>query len=260
MIEAKPTVVFVHGAFAESASWDLVIEQCQTEHHQFEPGFRPTLMGPHSIKVVAAANPLRSIAGDAAYLRDVIAGIGGPIVLVGHSYGGFVITEAAAGNESVVGLVYVNAFAPDQGESAFGLTAKFPGSSGEAFITNPISTGGVEFTIKQDLFQHAFAADVSAKRAAVMAATQRPAAEKALTEGLPTHSPAWKTIPSWFVFGERDRIIPSALHRFMADRAGSRGTLEVAGASHAVMVSNPDTVATTLLLAINALSAATASH
>ncbi len=259
MAEPKPTVVLVHGAFAESASWDLVIERCQAEHHQIEPGFRPSLAGPHSLNVVAAANPLRSVAGDAAYVRDVIAGVGGPVVLVGHSYGGFVITEAAAGNESVVGLVYVNAFAPDHGESAFGLAAKFPGSSGEAFAANPISTGGVEFAIRQDLFHHTFAADVPARRAAVMAATQRPATEKALTDGLPTDAPAWKSIPSWFVFGELDRIIPAALHRFMADRAGSKAPMEVAGGSHAVMVSDPDAVAATILTALNAVSGVTAS-
>ena len=260
MAEQKPTIVLVHGAFAESASWDLVIQRCQAEHHQFEAGLRPSLLGGHSLPVVAAANPLRSIAGDAAYVRDVIAGVGGPVVLVGHSYGGFVITEAAAGNEAVVGLVYVGAFAPEQGESAFGLSTKFPGSSlGDALDANPVSTGGVEFAIRQDLFHHQFAADVPAIRAAVMGATQRPATEKALTDGLPTNAPAWKSIPSWFVFGELDLNIPAALHRFMANRAGSKGTLEVAGASHALMVSNPDAVATTILTAVHAVSAATAS-
>jgi pimeloyl-ACP methyl ester carboxylesterase len=259
MAEQTPTVVLVHGAFAESASWDLVIERCQAEHHQFEAGLRPSLLGGHSLQVVAAANPLRSVGGDAVYVRDVIASVDGPVVLVGHSYGGFVVTEAAAGNESVVGLVYVNAFAPDQGESAFGLAAKFPGSSGEAFAAYPVSTGGVEFAIKQDLFHYTFAADVPARRAAVMAATQRPATEKALTDGLPTDQPAWKSIPSWFVFGELDRIIPAALHRFMADRAGSRGTLEIPGASHALMVSNPDAVAATILTAVDAVGAATSA-
>jgi pimeloyl-ACP methyl ester carboxylesterase len=260
MSEQKPTVVLVHGAFAESASWDLVIERCQAEHHQFEAGFRPSLIGPHSLKVVAAANPLRSVAGDAAYVRDVIAGIGGPVVLVGHSYGGFVITEAAAGNESVVGLVYVCAFAPEHGESAFELSRKFPGSSlGDTLDAYPLSTGGVEFAIRQDVFHHQFAADVSARRAAVMGATQRPVSEKALTDGLPTETPAWKRIPSWFVFGELDLNIPAALHRFMADRAGSKGTMEVAGASHALLVSNPDAVASTILSAVDAVTAATAS-
>ena len=259
MTDQKPTIVLVHGAFAESASWDLVIERCESEHHQFEAGLRPSFQGEHSLKVVAAANPLRSVAGDAAYVRDVIAAVGGPVVLVGHSYGGFVVTEAAARNESVVGLVYVNAFAPEQGESAFGLAAKFPGSNGDAFAPYPISTGGIEFAIRQDMFHHAFAADVPARRAAVMSATQRPATEKALTDGLPTEAPAWKNIPSWFVFGELDLIIPVALHRFMADRAGSKGTMEIPGASHALMVSNPDAVAATILTAVNAVSSAAAS-
>ena len=258
MSEQKPTIVLVHGAFAESASWDLVIERCQSETHQFEAGLRPSLLGGHSLKVIAAANPLRSVAGDAAYVRDVIASTGGPVVLVGHSYGGLVITEAAAENHSVIALVYVNAFAPDQGESAFGLAAMFPGSSNEAFAAHPISSG-VEFAIRQDLFHRVFAADVSPIRAAVMGATQRPATEKALTDGLPTHVPAWKSIPSWFVFGDKDLIIPAALHRFMAERASSKGTTEVAGASHAVMVSNPAAVAATILAAVNAVSAAESS-
>jgi pimeloyl-ACP methyl ester carboxylesterase len=201
---------------------------------------------------------LRSVAGDAAYVRDVIASIGGPVVLVGHSYAGFVITQAAAESQSVIALVYVNAFAPDQGESAFGLAAMFPGSSNEAFAAYPTSSG-VEFAIRQDLFHHTFAADVSAIRAAVMGATQRPATEKALTDGLPTQAPAWKSIPSWFVFGDMDLIIPAALHRFMADRAGSKGTLEMPGASHALMVSNPDAVAATILTAVKAVTPATAS-
>lgn len=259
MAEPKPTLVLVHGAFAESASWDFVIERCQAEHHQFEAGLRPSLLGGHSLPVVTAANPLRSIADDAAYVRDVIERVGGPVVLVGHSYGGFVITQAAAGNESVVGLVYVNGFAPEQGESAFGLSAKFPGGSPDAFAAYPLSTGGIEFAIKADHFHKAFAADVPARRAAVMGATQRPATEAALTGGLPTDQPAWKTIPSWFVFGELDLIIPAALHRFMADRAGSRGTLEIPGASHALMVSNPDAVAATILAAVDAVGAATSA-
>ena len=242
MSEQKPTVVLVHGAFAESSSWDLVIERCQTE------------------QVVAAANPLRSVAGDAAYVRDVVDAIGRPVVVVGHSYGGSVITEAAAGNDAVVGLVYVAAFAPEHGETALQLSNKFPGSSlGDTLITYPLRTGGVEHAIRQEAFHHQFAADVPARRAAIMAATQRPVTEQALSEGLPTDAPAWKTIPSWFVFGDQDLNIPVAAHRFMAERAGSRGTLEVAGGSHALSVSAPDAVATTILTAVSAVSAAATS-
>ena len=150
MSEQTPTVVLVHGAFAESASWNAVIERL----HERGAGHRGRTA------VVAAANPLRSVTGDAAYVRDVIAGIGGPVVLVGHSYGGIVITEAAAGNDAVVGLVYVGRFAPEQGESALQLSTMFPGSTlGDALAAYPVTTGGNELMIRQELFHHQFAAE-----------------------------------------------------------------------------------------------------
>lgn len=239
MTEQKPTVVLVHGAFAESASWSGVVEQLQAK----------------SWDVVAVANPLRGLTGDAAYLRDVIAGIGKPVVLVGHSYGGMVITEAAADLDLVRGLVYVAAFAPDHGESALDLSNKFPGGTlGDALTAYPVATGGNELALQQDKFHHQFAADVPAAQAAIMAVTQRPVTEAALTDGLPTKTPAWKSVPSWFVFGDSDLNVPLTALRFMAERASSKGTREVAGASHAVGVSNPDTVATTILDAVDALS------
>jgi pimeloyl-ACP methyl ester carboxylesterase len=239
MTHRKPAVVLVHGAFAESASWNGVVEHLQAK----------------SLEVVAAANPLRSLTGDAAYVRDVIAGLGKPVVLVGHSYGGMVITEAASGNESVIGLVYVAAFAPDHGESAFSLSAMFPGSSlGETLTAYPVSTGGNELAIRQDDFHQQFAADVPAAQAALMGATQRPVTEAALTAELPTEEPAWKTIPSWFVIGDQDRNIPAAVQRFGAKRAESRATREVQGGSHAVAVSNPDAVAASILEAVEATS------
>lgn len=234
MSEEKPAIVLVHGAFAESASWNPVIEGLQER----------------SFDVTAVANPLRGVAGDAAYVRDVIAGIGRPVVLVGHSYGGMVITQAAAGNDAVVGLTYVAGFAPEHGESAFELSGKFPGSTlASALVVNPLSTGGNEFTIAEESFHQQFAADVPAGTAAVMAATQRPVTEVALTTGLPTDAPAWGAIPSWFVFGSDDRNIPAELVRFMAERAGSRGTQEIAGASHALSVSCPDAVTAAILQA-----------
>jgi pimeloyl-ACP methyl ester carboxylesterase len=240
MTQTKPSVVLVHGAFAESASWNGVVQGLQAK----------------SLDVVAAANPLRSVAGDAAYVRDVIAGIGKPIVLVAHSYGGFVITEAAAGNDSVVGLVYVCSFAPDHGESAFALAARFPGSTLGPNTANayPVSTGGNDLAIKQEVFHEIFAPDVPAAQAALMGATQRPATDVALTGPLPTDAPAWKTIPSWFVFGEKDLIIPAELHRFMAKRANAKGTREIAGASHALSVSEPEAVVASILEAVNAVS------
>ncbi len=235
MSEQTPTIVLVHGAFAESASWGAVLDQLQSR----------------GLPVVAAANPLRSVAGDAAYVRDVISGLGTPVVLVGHSYGGIVITEAAAGNDAVVGLVYVAGFAPEHGESAFQLSTMFPGSTlAEALTAYPVSSGGNEFAIRQDAFHQQFAADVPAAQAAVMAATQRPVTEAALSGGLPADAPAWRQVPSWFVFGDRDLNIPVALHRFMAERAAAKTSRELAGASHALTLSEPEAVTATILEAV----------
>jgi pimeloyl-ACP methyl ester carboxylesterase len=231
----KPVVVLVHGAFAESSSWYGVIERLQAQ----------------SIETVAVANPLRSLEGDAQYVRDVVAGIGRPVVLVGHSYGGMVITEAAAGNDAVQALVYVCAFAPDHGETAFELSLKFPGSTlGDALNAYPVATGGNELAIRSDVFRQQFCADVPADQAALMAATQRPVTQAALTTGLPTTTPAWRTIPSWFVFSDLDLNIPVALHRFLAERAGAKDTREIAGGSHALSVSQPEAVTATVLDAL----------
>ena len=134
MSTERPTVVLVHGAFAESASWNGVIERLHA----------------HPVEVIAAANPLRSLSGDAAYLRDVLAGVGGPVVLVGHSYGGMVVTEAASGNDAVVALVYVGAFCPESGESALTLSTMFPGSTlAETLVGHPLSDGGTDLRIAQ---------------------------------------------------------------------------------------------------------------
>ena len=239
MNEHQPTIALVHGAFAESASWNGVIE----------------LLLARSLDVVAIGNPLRSLTTDAAYVRDVIASIGKPVVLVGHSYGGMVITEAASNNARVLALVYVGAFAPDHGESAFSLSTMFPGSTlGEAVAAYPVSTGGNELAIRPGVFHEQFAADVPAGLAALMAATQRPATEAALSEPLPTNEPAWKSIPAWFVVGGDDRNIPAELQRFEAKRAESRGTREVLDGSHAVAVSQPDVVAASILDAVTAVS------
>jgi pimeloyl-ACP methyl ester carboxylesterase len=244
MSQQAPTVVLVHGAFAESASWNGVIERLHDA----------------GIDAVAAANPLRSVTGDAAYLRDVIAGLGRPVLLVGHSYAGIVITEAASENPAVVGLVYVAAFAPDEGESALQLSTSFPGSTlGEALTSYPVSTGGNELTIRLDVFHDQFAADVPLPIAGKLGRTQRPVTEQALSEGLPTRNPAWKALPSWFVFGEKDRNIPAAALRFEAARADARGVHEVGGASHAISVSHPDEVTATILEAIDGCAEADAA-
>lgn len=239
MTEQRPTVVLVHGAFAESASWSGVIERLRER----------------ALDVVAAANPLRSLPGDAAYVRDVIDGVGAPVVLVAHSYGGMVITEAAAGSDRVSALVYVCGFAPDAGESAFELSTRFPGSTlGEALTAYPVTTGGNDLAIRPDAFHRQFAADVSPAQAALMSATQRPATEVALNGGLTAATPAWRTIPSWFVFSDQDLNIPVELHRFMAERAGAKVTREIRGASHALSVSEPEAVAATIVEAVDAVT------
>lgn len=239
MSTTKPIVLLVHGAFAGSDSWDGVVERLLAR----------------SVDVVALANPLRSVTGDAEYVRDVIAAIGRPVVLVGHSYGGIVVTGAAAENDAVKALVYVAAFAPETGESALELSGKFPGSTlGETLIGYPLTSGGNELRIRGDAFPTQFAEDVPTERAVVMAAEQRPVTELALTEGLPGAEAAWRRVPSWFVYGEQDKNIPAELERFMAERAGSRGTAEIAGASHALSVSHPAEVAATIIEAVDAVS------
>jgi pimeloyl-ACP methyl ester carboxylesterase len=232
--------VLVHGAFAESASWDGVVE----------------LLLEDSIDVVAAANPLRGLRGDAAYLRSVVAAVRSPVVLVGHSYGGIVVTDAASRLDQVSALVYVAAFAPDDGESALAMCAQQPGSMlAGALAPRRLASGEVECVIRPDAFRRVYAADVPADVAASMAVTQRPVTDVALSSGLRTRSPAWTSIPCWFVYGDQDRVIPVALHRRHAERARSWESREVAGASHAISTSNPDSVAASIVSAVRVCSA-----
>lgn len=224
---AKPTIVLVHGAFADSSSWNRVIPILQQDGYT----------------VVAAPNPLRGVRADADVVADIVKSIDGPVVLVGHSYGGSVISEAAEGLTNVKGLVYVAAFAPDTGETALGLTGRFPGSTLGAALAPPVrlTTGGNDLYILQARFHDQFAADVSASEARLMATGQRPVAEAALSEA--STAPAWKHLPSWFVYGDGDRNIPPVAMSFMAERAKSRQTVVVKGASHVVMVSHAPEVA-----------------
>lgn len=223
----RPTIVLVHGAFAESGAWNGVIERLRADGYT----------------VIAASNPLRGVASDSASVAGVVNAVTTPVVLVGHSYGGPVITEAAAHAGNVKALVYVAAFAPDTGESAIALTGKFPGATLGAALTPPVvlPDGTRDLYIQRDKFAHQFAADVPAAQAALMAATQRPVAEAALNEKAVT--PSWKTIPSWFIYGSADLNIPPTVQAFMAKRAGSKKTVVIAGASHVVMTSNPKAVA-----------------
>jgi pimeloyl-ACP methyl ester carboxylesterase len=227
----RPTVVLVHGAFAESASWDGVVDRLLADGHD----------------VVAAANPLRGLATDAQSVSDVVRSIEGPVVLVAHSYGGAVMSNVDSDAGEIVGLVYANGFAPEAGENCFQLAAMFPGSmlGEETARAVPRSDGTTDLYIARDGFHDIFCQDVPAPQAALMATTQRPATQEALVEPSGDR-PLWKHVPSWFLIGEEDRIIPAALQHYMAERAQAHRTIEVPGASHAIPVSHPD--ATTHLI------------
>jgi pimeloyl-ACP methyl ester carboxylesterase len=228
----QPTLVLVHGAFAESASWDGVIDPLMSAGHP----------------VIAAANPLRGLASDAAAVSDLVRSIDGPVVLAAHSYGGAVMTNVDPDAGEIVGVVYVNAFAPEPGENCFQLAAMFPGSMLGEETARPVSRsdGTTDLYIAPDSFHDIFCQDVPAAQAALMAATQRPATQEALVE--PSgERPLWKQVPSWFLIGEEDRIIPAALQHYMAKRAQARRTIEIPGASHAVTVAHPDATAHLIL-------------
>ncbi|WP_431903188.1 alpha/beta fold hydrolase [Nonomuraea sp. bgisy101] len=226
--KAKPTIVLVHGAFADASSWSDVIRRLQRD------GYR----------VIATANPLRGLSSDAAYLRSVLDTVDGPVVLVGHSYGGSVISQAAAADPDVKALVYIAAFIPDAGESAAELAGKYPGSTlGETLskASYPLPDGGTgtELTINQDRFRKQFAADVPATTAAIMAATQRPVSTLALEEK--ATKAAWKDIRSYALIAGKDYNIPPRAQRWMAKRARSH-TVTIKRASHAISVSEPAAV------------------
>ncbi len=223
----KPTIVLVHGAFADSSSWNGVVK----------------ILLKDGYPVMAVANPLRGVKNDAGDVADILGSVKSPVVLVGHSYGGSVISQAAEGYANVKALVYVAAFAPDAGETAAQLAGKFPGSTLGPTVAPPValSSGGKDLYIRQDKFHEQFAADLPEAEARLMAATQRPIQETALNEA--QTEAAWKKIPSWFIYGDADKNIPPKALAFMAARAHSQDTVVVKGASHVVMVSNPEPVA-----------------
>ncbi|GAA2215838.1 alpha/beta hydrolase [Nonomuraea monospora] len=228
-----PTVVLVHGAWADTSSWDGVITQLQRRGYP----------------VVAAANPLRSLSGDAAYVASVVKGIRGKVILVGHSYGGAVITNAARGAGNVKALVYVSAFLPDKGESTQTVLnpKKYPGSllSPATLDQRPYTDTagkGVDLYIKPASFAKVFAADLPASAVRRMAAAQRPFALAAYAG--PSGDPAWKKIPAWDVISTKDRAIPPAGQRWMAKRAKAR-VVEVKS-SHAAPVTHPVAIADTI--------------
>ncbi|MFF3937391.1 alpha/beta fold hydrolase [Streptomyces phaeofaciens] len=232
-----PTVVLVHGAFADAASWSGVIAELQSD----------------GIPVIAPPNPLRGLASDAAYVASVAAQIDGPVILVGHSYGGALITVAGT-TENVVGLVYVAAYALEEGESLGELQGRFPLSPLVANLkewTYPVPGGdpAVEVTIAEDAFPSVFAADVPADVTKVLAAAQRPLAAAAFAET--AAAAAWRTKPSWALVAAADEAINPEVERFGAQRAGAT-VVELEGASHAVAVSRPKEVADLIRAAVRA--------
>jgi pimeloyl-ACP methyl ester carboxylesterase len=222
MMSENPTIVLVHGAFADSSSFGPVVTGLIADGYP----------------VIAAANPLRGLSSDAAQLAGLLDSIDGPVVLVGHSYGGAVISTGAVGKPGVKALVYLAAFVPEAGESAQALVEKFPGSTvGESLKPVPLGGGQVDLYIDPLVFHPNFAADVPAEEAALYAITQRPAAGAALGE--PAGGPqAWHTIPSYNLISGADRIIPPAAQEFMAERSQAQVQV-VEGASHMVFVSHP---------------------
>jgi pimeloyl-ACP methyl ester carboxylesterase len=243
MSDETPTVVLVHGAFADASSWNGVVELLQAK----------------GLKVTAPANPLRGIAIDSAYIAGVLDQIRGPILAVGHSYGGAVLTNAATNAENVLGLVYVAAFAPDERE----VLGEVTGGSKDSVLDTalvplhyPSGDGGgsaVEFAIDTAKFHDAFAADLPAEQTAVLAATQRPVAEAAFSE--PSGPPAWKRLPSWAAVASSDTAAGTDVIRSMAERAGATIT-ELEG-SHVIMISQPQAVTDVILEALSEIGSET---
>jgi pimeloyl-ACP methyl ester carboxylesterase len=236
---AKPSIVLVHGAWADSGSWDGVIQRLQADGYT----------------VYAPPNPLQGLRYDSAFIRDFLHSISGPIVLVGHSYGGAVITNAATGDPQVKALVYVDAFAPAQGQTLQELLASHPGScavpANLTVVPIPGAPSGVgDAYIKQSVYPSCMANGLPATEAHALAATQRPIATRALTQK--SGVPAWKTIPSWAVVGTADHAIPLALQLTMARTAHAHVTR--VDASHLSMISNPGTVTKVILRAVRATS------
>jgi pimeloyl-ACP methyl ester carboxylesterase len=237
--QVKPTIVLVHGGWDNSSGWNAVIDKLQDRGYP----------------VIAPANPLRDLASDSAYIHSVLQTISGPIVLVGHSYGGAVITNAAVGVPNVKALVYITGWALDKGDSIATLITKFPGSmiGPETTIGRPYplpdGSNGTDLYLTQQGVQTAFAADVSPKVQKEIFATQRPFSQAAFDSA--SGVPAWKTIPSWYLVTTEDKAIPPATQMFMAERAGSH--IDKMKSSHVAMYSHPDTVVSEILRAADSV-------
>ena len=238
--DPKPTIVLVHGAYADASSWNGVIERLQ----------------PQGYTVIAPPNPLRGVTADSAYIASLLNQIDGPVLLVGHSYGGAVITNAATSAPNVVGLVFVAAFAPEQGETLGEVENGSKDSIlGTALVQYqyPAGPGGqtsVEFAINPALIREAFAADLPERVTRLMAATQRPAAAAAFSDA--SGPPAWKKLPCWAVVATGDKAAGADVVRSHAHRAGA-DLVEVEG-SHVIMISQPQTVTDHILKAVQAVA------
>lgn len=230
------TVVLVHGADADSGSWNSVIPKLEALGYT----------------VIAAANPLRGLQSDSQYVATIVNNIQGPVVLVGHSYGGSVITNAAVDCPNVKALVYVAGLAPDSGESVNELITKYPGSIFPASLAPPVKLpdGDSDLYVVQDKLEEVFAEGLPETEVKTLAATQRPVTMSAVSA--PSGTPAWRQLPSWFIYGSRDNAIPPAVHAFMAQRAGAKSVKVVQGAPHLVMISYSEEVTQMILDAIAA--------
>jgi len=241
--DMKPTIVLVHGAFADASSWNGVIERLQQQGYT----------------VIAPPNPLRGVTADSAYIASLLGQIDGPVLLGGHSYGGAVITNAATSAPNVAGLVFVAAFAPDEGERLGEVTPTSkdsilnPALVPYQYPAGPDGGTATEFAVNPGLLREAFAADLPEQQAALLAATQRPVAEAAFSDV--TGPPAWRKLPSWAVVATGDKAAGADLVRSMARRAGADIT-EVDG-SHVIMISQPQTVTDVIVTAARSLTAGT---
>jgi pimeloyl-ACP methyl ester carboxylesterase len=236
---SRPTVVLVHGAFADGSSWNEVIKRLQAQ----------------GVQVTAPANPLRGISIDSAYIGSLLEQIPGPVLVVAHSYGGAVITNAATNANNVLGLVYVAAFAPDEGEPLGAIASNSKDSVVVPTLIplqDPTGEGeetATEFTIDPEKFHEVFAFDLSEEQTALMAATQRPLSESVFSE--PTGVPAWQKLPSWAVVSSGDKVVGTDAVRSMAERAGA--TITEAEGSHVIMMSQPEIVTDVILTALAAV-------
>ena len=228
---AKPSIVLVHGAWADASCWNGVIAQLQAEGYT----------------VYAPPNPLRSLASDGASIAAFVKSLSGPVILAGHSYGGSVIS-VASGIASVRALVYIDAFVPDAGESAASLLAPYPAPPPDFFVPVPLAGGDVDLYLAAKYYGAVFASDVPAATSALLAVTQRPLTSGALGEKAPA-SLGWKTIPSWYVVGDADLVIPPALQLMMAERA--KANVSHVNGSHPSMIQHPEATVAAVMAAVH---------